>query len=374
MLIYLGVCALAVCMLALSLHGQVSVLLTTHLVLALAVMPLIFGAIAHFVPVLTRSGSAPRAVRLAPVLLQLAGALVVAYFAGAVGEGGLHGAAAMALTVSAGFCFWLVRRAGRTLGRPHPGWCWYLAALAVLAGGLALVPAMSYWPQSRQALRLLHQHLNTLGFIGLTAIGTLQVLLPTILSGPDAEASVRLQRDLPLALAGVVAVAVGAAFWRPGSVLGAALLVYVAARLGLAWRRRYGLRTLFGDGAAASLSAALCAFLLLLVSGVAHAYGVMDGHDAVAAFIVAFLLPLVSGALSQLVPVWLYPGRRTAQRDRLRATLARGGALRSALFVGAGIALAFGLGEGLWLAVVALLLFALSLGRGLVARYCMESN
>ena len=100
----------------------------------------------------------------------------------------------------------------------------------------------------------------------------------------------------------------------------------------------------------------------------------MDGHDAVAAFIAAFLLPLVSGALSQLVPVWLYPGRRTAQRDRLRATLARGGALRSAWFVGAGIALAFGLGEGLWLAVAALLLFALSLGRGLVARYRVESN
>lgn len=374
MLIYLGGCALAVCAIALALHGQASVLLTTHLVLALAVMPLIFGAIAHFVPVLTRSGTAPRAVRLAPVLLQLAGGLVVAYFAGTAGEGALHAAAGTALTVSAGFCLWLVLRARRALGRPHPGWAWYLAALAVLAGGLALVPAMSYWPASRQALRLLHLHLNTLGFIGLTAIGTLQVLLPTVLSGPDAEASERLRRDLPLALAGVLAVAVGAAGWPPLALPGAAVLAYVAGRLGLSWRRRYGLRTLFGDGASASLTASLGAFLLLLIFGVAHACGVMEGRDAVAAFIAAFLLPLVSGALSQLVPVWLYPGRRTARRDRMRAALVRGGALRSTLFFGAGVALAFGFEQGLWPAAAGLLHFVVSSGRALVVRDRVADN
>jgi hypothetical protein len=72
----------------------------------------------------------------------------------------------------------------------------------------------------------------------------------------------------------------------------------------------------------------------------------------VAAFIAAFLLPLISGALAQLVPVWLYPGRRTERRDRLRAALAAGGRLRASCFLAAGILLAFGWSEGGLLAFV----------------------
>jgi hypothetical protein len=41
------------------------------------------------------------------------------------------------------------------------------------------------WPAGYGALRLVHLHLNTLGFIGLTAIGTLHVLMPTVLGKPD---------------------------------------------------------------------------------------------------------------------------------------------------------------------------------------------
>ena len=67
----------------------------------------------------------------------------------------------------------------------------------------------------RLSLRLLHLHLNTLGFIGLTAIGTLQVLMPTILAGPDGEASARLRDDLLPAVGGVFLVALGAAVWSP---------------------------------------------------------------------------------------------------------------------------------------------------------------
>ena len=71
-----------------------------------------------------------------------------------------------------------------------------------------------------------------------------------------------------------------------------------------------------------------------------------------AAFIAAFLLPLVSGALAQLVPVWLFPGRRTERRDRLRAVLAAGGRLRASCFLVAGVLLALGWSEGGWLAVL----------------------
>ena len=336
-------------------------LASTHLVLALGILPLIFGAIAHFVPVLTRSGAPPRSVSLAPLPLQLAGMLAVLFFSGAAGDAALHAAAGIALVVGVGFSGWLMARARHTLGQPHPGWRWYLAAISVLLIGLALVPAMAWWPASRQELRLLHLHLNTLGFIGLTAIGTLQVLLPTVLSGPDAEAGARLRRDLPFAVAGVLAVAVGAAFWRPLSLLGALLLSYGVGRIGRSWWRRYGLRALFGDGASAALAAALCGFLLLLALGVAHAFGVTGGRDAVPAYIAAFLLPLVTGALSQLLPVWCHPGRRTPVRDRMRQALVATGALRALLFVAGGALLAFGLDAGWWLCVAALLAFVFAL-------------
>jgi hypothetical protein len=364
MLIYLGICA-AIAFgygFLLLLVGEASVLASAHLVLAVGVLPLIFGAMAHFVPVLTRSGAAPRFVALAPLALQFAGGLAFLYFSGGAGNAALHVAATIALAVCVGFVGWLVSRARRTLGQPHPGWRWYLASLAALALGLALVPLLTLWPESRQALRLLHLHLNLLGFIGLAAIGTLQVLLPTVLSGPDADAAARLRSDLPWAVGGVLAVAFGAAFWWPLAPLGALLLAGVTCRLGGAWWRRHGLRALVGDGAA-GLVAALCGFLLLLIFGVAHAVGLMDGHDAVPAFFAAFLLPLVTGALSQLLPVWRYPGRRTAVRERMREVLVYGGAFRAALFIAGGVLLAAGWRGGLWPTAVALLLFLFALLR-----------
>ena len=369
MLIYLGVCAFVAFGYAFALlqSGGASVLASTHLVFAIGVLPLIFGAIAHFVPVLTRSGAAPRAVGLAPLPLQLAGGLLFLYFSGALGNGALHAAAAIVLVVSLGFAGWLVLRARQTLGQPHPGWRWYLASIAVFIVGVALVPAMTYWPESRQVLRLLHLHLNTLGFIGLTAIGTLQVLLPTVLSGPDADAAARLRSDLPWALGGVFAVAIGTALWWPLSLLGALLLAGVVGRLGRSWWHCYGLRPLVNDGASAALTAALCGFLLLLALGVAHGFGAMSGHDAVSAFIAAFLLPLVTGALSQLLPVWRYPGRRTAVRDQMREVLIYGGVVRAALFIAGGVLLAFDSSYGLWLTVVALLLFLRALLRAFLS-------
>ena len=359
MLIYLGLSALAVFVaaLVLSVQGVLSALAATHLVLAVAILPLIFGAIAHFVPVLTRGAGAHRRVLLLPLLLQVAGALVVLHFSGEAGLGALHAAAGIALLVAIGFASWLISRARHTLGKPHPCWRWYLAAVVFLIVGLALVPAMYAWPLMRQSLRMLHLHLNTLGFIGLTAIATLQVLLPTILSGPDVEAAVRLRRDLPLACMGVLVTGLGAAFWWPVSLAGAGLLLLVAGRVAQSWLHRYGWRTLINDGASAALAAALIGFMLMLAFGAMHGAGLMRGQDAVAAFMVTFLLPLVTGALSQLLPVWRYPGRRLPVRDKMREVLMRGGEIRAALFVAGGVLLAFGRFEGLWPTAAGLLLF-----------------
>lgn len=377
MLIYLGGSALTAFFvsIALSILGATSPLATAHLVLAVAVMPLIFGAITHFMPVLTRTGGPHRAVWLMPLTLQIAGVLVFLYFQGAAGIGALHAAAGLSLLSCVGLSAWLIRRAKRTLGKPHPGWRWYLAAIACLGAGLALVPAMGVWPELWPSLRQLHLHLNTLGFVGLTAIGTLQVLMPTILSGPDAEAGVRLRHDLTPALVGVGLIAIGAAFWWPLSLLGSLSLAYVVARLGWAWLRRYGLRMIVNSGAAASLAGALIGFLSLIAFGVAHGLGFLSGPNAVPAFVAAFLMPLVTGALSQLVPVWCIPGRRTAMRDRLHTILGVGGAIRSLLFLGGGVLLAFGQEMGFWLAAAGLLSFvALVLRATVVFLFSSSAN
>lgn len=359
MLIYFGLSALVVSVasLAFLLLGRASFLAATHLVFVLAVLPLVFAAIGHFVPVLTRGAGAPRSIRLAPLLFQVTGLVVFLHFFGAVDTSILDVAAASSLLLAVIFSGWLLLRVRRSLGKPHPGWRWYFAAIVFLVCGLALVPAMHYWPAERQALRLLHLHLNTLGFIGLTAIGTLQVLLPTVLSGPDPDAVARLRGDLPVAVAGVLLVGLGVAFWLPLSLAGAGFLFYIACRPGLSWLRRYGLQAIVADGASAALAASLCGFLLLLTFGVAHAIGVLEGRNAIPAFMAAFLLPLISGALSQLLPVWRYPGRRTPERDRAREVLVKGGAMRASLFIGGGVLLASGHNEGLWLTAVALLWF-----------------
>ena len=376
MLIYLGCSALAAFLfnIVLQLVGEPSPLAMAHLVFTVAILPLIVGAITHFVPVLTRSGGAHRAVQALPVLFQIAGLLAFFHFYGWLARGALHAAAGLLLLACAGFVAWMIGRARRTLGTPHPGWRWYLAAVACLLVGLAIVPVMDYWPDMWLSLRLLHLHLNTLGFIGLTAIGTLQVLMPTILAGPDVEASARLRDDLAPAVAGVFLIALGAAVWSPEWRLvrwtlllpGSLCLLYVIGRLALAWIRRYGWSSMAGNGAAASLAGALGGLLLLVALGIAHGLGRLNGHDAVPAFIAGFLLPLVTGALTQLLPVWCTPGKRTAMRDRLHATLGLGGVFRVFVFAASGVALALGQRAGLWLCVAGLLSFVALVLRALI--------
>ena len=368
MLTYLGLSALAVFALAigLSVFSEPSTLAITHLVLVGAIVPLIFGAITHFVPVLTRGRVANRAVLALPLVLQVTGLLVFLHFSGWLGLNALYAAAGSGWLAATVFVVWLVRRASKTLGRPHPCWRWYFAAILVFIVGSMLVPPMYLWGGARQSLRLLHLHLNTLGFIGLTAIGTLQVLLPTALSAPDPNAAARLQRQLLPTVIGVLMVSAGAAFWRPLSVAGAALLAYPVAQLGHSWWRRYGLKTLARQAAGVSLSVSVLGLIALLVGGTLHAFGWLDGRASIPAFFAAFLLPLVTGALTQLLPVWWHPGRRTVLRDRMQAALGQFGLLRSILFLIGGILFLFARDEGVVPVAAGLLLFLFVTTRSLL--------
>jgi hypothetical protein len=214
---------------------------------------------------------------------------------------------------------------------------WYLAALGFLLLALLAIMLMPLFPSQRNALRLFHLHANLLGFVGLTALGTLQVLLPTCMGKPDPGAAPRLRSDLKWAAAGALLIAVGAASLLPKTISVAApflalagTLLYggVVLRMLHGWQSGFGMALLQVHGAAPSLTAAAAGLLSLLALGAAHGFGWLEARPAVAGFVVAFLLPLVSGAAAHLLPVWLRPGGQNQWHRTLRARLCRWGGVR----------------------------------------------
>lgn len=332
-----------------------------HLAFALGAMPLILAAIAYFVPVLTRGAGPPSWLRVVPLLAWLGGLAMVAGFGGIVGlSAASHIAATFAGLAACIMLLWMRRRARATLGAAHPGLAWYLAAMVFLGAALLVVPAMTLWPEQRAALRQFHLHANLLGFVGLTAIGTLQVLLPTAVGRADFRASTRLATDLKFGGAGVLLLAVGAALAVPGmslgwgrqvAVLGALLFMLAPLRMATYWVAAYSENIGRLHGAAASLALACLGLIGLMFAGIGHALGFLAGRDAVGGFVLAFLLPLVSGAATQLLPVWLRPGMQGEWHFSLRGQLGRLAGLRALLMVCGGLAFAFGWHQGIWLSL-----------------------
>lgn len=332
-----------------------------HLAFSAGALPLICGAIIHFVPVLTRSAAPSVLIRLLPLAVQAAGVATPLALGGVLPYWLLHPAATVTALAAVLLAFWIARRLRATLGAPHPGARWYGAALLCLFLAVSLVPLWLALPELRPALRLFHLHLNTLGLIGLAALGTLPVLLPTALGRPESTAALRLRRDLLPAVVGALLVAAGAAgaIWL--ALPGALLLGWVVVGDLIAWRRAYGAK--LGAGEAAPLVAAACGFLVLLLAGMAHGIGWLAARPALAAYVVLFLLPLVTGALAQLLPVWRHPGPVTPRRRRLGARLLVGSCWRALLFLAGGVLLLFDLAAGWLLGAAGLLLFAVVLLR-----------
>lgn len=348
---------------ALALSGWGSPLAVAHLAFAVGIVPLIFAAMMHFVPVLTRTGDTDSRMALLPNAVQLFGLLAVSGMQGWLPFAAVYVAAACDVAAAGVLINWIALRVRATLGTPHPGWRWYGVAIGCLILALLSILLIPFWPNYWRALRLFHLHLNTLGLIGLAALGTLPVLLPTALGKRDPEAAGWLRRRLWLVASGALVVATGAVIAWPFSAPGA-MLIFVSV-LGLAgqWIRRFGIRPLLNDGAAASLLASLCGLLLALLAGLLHGAGFLSARASLSAWAAGFLLPLVSGALSQLLPVWRWPGPATPERLAMRQRLVATGALRGALFFAAALALLAGfqpLGGGLLLAAVGLFVIALA--------------
>jgi hypothetical protein len=335
-----------------------------HLVFAVGIVPLIFAAMMHFVPVLTRTGSPSGLLKGLPFAAQAAGLLVVGALQGLSSLHFLYLAAVVDLLLAAILLGWIFSRAAATLGSPHPGWRWYGAALGCLMLALAAVLAMAAWPQQWPAWRLLHLHLNILGLVGLAALGTLPVLLPTACGKPDPGAGAWLQRRLWMAAGGALLVGAGAALHWIVAALGAGLLLLALLGLIGQWGRCFGFRALAGDGVTASLLAAAGGLLLMLAAGIAHGAGLIAAQPTLLAWVVGFLLPLVSGALSQLLPVWRWPGPVLPARREMRRRLAVGGRWRALLFIVAAVLALAGLElAAVSFAAAGMLFFAVALAQ-----------
>jgi hypothetical protein len=305
-------------------------------------VPLIFAAISHFVPVLTRSSGPGWWIAHLPAAAQATGLVAVAAMQGWIPYWLLHAAAAVDLVLAAILLSWIVVRALDALGTPHPGWRWYGASLGCLLLALVAIVAIPLWPEYEQALRLFHLHLNILGLVGLAALGTLPVLLPTVLGRADPQAAYWLRQRWRRVVGGALAIALGAAVFWPLAMVGTYFVVVAACCLFGQWRRQFGLRALLADGVACSLLGAVAGLLLTLVAGVAHGLEVLPGRTILFVWAAGFLLPLVTGALSQLMPVWRWPGPTIPARQIMRQKLAATGGWRAVLFFAAALSLLAG--------------------------------
>ena len=302
-----------------------------HLVLALGVMTLITAAMQHFVPVLTRGrGPDPWTARL-PYLMLAAGGLALAVFAGGLAFHWILLPAALALAGAVLMMAWMRNKARQALGRPHPGLAWYGAAMGCLALGLVAALLMAVFPEWHAGLRAFHVHVNLYGFVGLTAVGTLQVLMPTAANQPDPHVATRLRTDLPWGVAGSLLLALGQAVSPPLAWLGGLLWLWVLGRLLHAWLRLYRARIFAWHGAEPVLAAATL--------GLAGAlFGTLFGPDflgPLTVFLPGFLMPLVTGAAGQLAPVWVQAGRNAVRHAADRAQITRWNGPRALLYLSA---------------------------------------
>ncbi len=182
-------------------------------------------------------------------------------------------------------------------------------ALGVTLGGLM---GMGLAGTRYEAFRLVHSHLNLIGLLGLTIVGTLPTILATFAHHKTVSGR-EIRTGLWLAVAGVASIAVGlfagATAVGVGSILAAASLLVVLAgvvgRLGLSGRKG-GLP--YYQVTAGSLWLAGWA----TVDGARLAAGSPEAHFAAmtGAVVVAGIGQILLGSLAYLVPVLTAPPPR----------------------------------------------------------------
>lgn len=290
----------------------------------------------HFADTLLHVPSAPRPALLAA--LNLGALAVMAGTQAARWPVTLAGAGAVA-----GAALWHAGRLGRQLHRALPARFagvvrFYVAAAGLLPVGAALgvLLARGLGDPWHGRVLLAHVAVNLLGWVGLTVLGTVVTLWPTVLRtrlGAGSDLVVR--RALPVLLAGVGLAAVGCLLgeWRlaaaglvayvAGAVLVGRPLIEVARRKPPAGHPAWSL----GAGLV-WLAGCLVAWAGVLALG-GDAEAVHGRFAALVPYLAAgFVAQVLLGALGHLVPMALGGGGQAVRAAG--AVLDRGGAFRIA--------------------------------------------
>ncbi|MEC5152483.1 multicopper oxidase domain-containing protein [Cryobacterium sp. GrIS_2_6] len=201
---------------------------------------------------------------------------------------------------------------------------YYVAAGACLAIGVTLGVLMARMDDSEDSYARLfigHIGLNLLGWVGLTVIGTVALLWPTILHVRVADGTRAAARwTLPLFLAGLAVLGLGCLLGER-LLVGLGVLAYLAglARV-LADILRYGRVAPAVTFAGWSIGSALAWFTLctagfgLLVSTASSWTVAADWiEQLILAFLVGFAAQVLLGALTYLLPVVLGGGPRVSK-------------------------------------------------------------
>lgn len=336
---------------------------TVHLAFVGGATQLIVGAIAFFAVTLLMTDAPPAWLTRAQWALVNAGALALA-------GGGLYGlpwlsaAGGSAVLATLALLWWTIRLLQRrSLARPNAALRYYKTAIVFLMVGATLGILMvlglsdAFVPRGR--MRLAHTHLNLIGWITLTIVGTMRYFFGTVLERPASRLAPLWAEYWPLTL-GTAAQALGwltglAALTGAGGLLQTAGIVAYAIAIARQWRARPGPLAL----AAAHLLAATGWLLAttfggLLVGALAVAGAGGAARWAVAltaASFIGFIGQTILGAWTHLfsavvaLPGGPLPAQPAPLRPRLRAVLA-GQGRPQLLLTNAGVA-AVALGAGL---------------------------
>lgn len=306
-------------------------ILHVHGALVGGVAQMILGAMLAFIPPLLMTGrERPTSHPILFALINLGAIWLLIGFAlgqyTVVGLGGfLVVLAFLALLGDA------VRQARASVVSPPLNLWFYGVAVAALLLGLIAGEAMTLWPLRPQGVvgpaRLAHIHLNLLGFVTLTIVGTMHNLFPTVLNG--RLHSVRLAGLTFLVLpAGVVVLVIGFLIGHRlvqisgGIIIVIGVLLYAYNML-RTWRDA-------GQPRNASADHFLLATLFLLlgaITGVLVAvnelwtpsrvpFGTLHLVAYTHLALVGFVLQTVFGALSHLLPIMLAVWRVKSNKKR----------------------------------------------------------
>ena len=305
-------------------------LVHVHGALVGGVAQMIMGAMLAFIPPLLMTGRKQSDSH--PILFAIlnGGALAMAMGFGfqqfaIVGAGGLFVLAAFLSVASDAW-----RQTRQSLNSPPLNLLFYGLALLALFGGLAVGIGMAFrfidmsWYSHA---RLVHLHLNLLGFVTLTIVGTTHNLFPTILQ--NRLYSPRLALTVFYLLPISIAILIGG---FSTSSLKVEILAGILLTLGAglyAFNLFATWRTSGHAGNAASDHLLIATFFLVLAMGMGVLVGVNSLWDVpvfpfgtlhLVAYthmaLIGFVLQTIMGALSHLVPITLAVSRVASQKKR----------------------------------------------------------